>query len=419
MTKTLTAEEKKKMLSEKYIGTFELRFSQGRVEGDKAIPDTIQLIPIGQWDHDLYGAILITPGDIREFSQNFNAQVRKGVFITAGHEGFNELPAVGWITRVEAREDGLWGDVEWNNLGKGTLNDKQFKFFSPEFYRDYEDPQTHQLYRNVLIGGALTKSPYFKELQAIVFSEPKIKQAFNNNPTMNLKDIVAKKIEDLTADEQVFVREHQSELSAEEKTALTSIIDVETAEDKAAREKAEGEKATGDANEAAGLNRDGSAKIAASDLNKGKMIQMSETEANLLRKQADQGAQAFKELSATKLAGVVSKLIFSETNKTGRFLPKAEAKLKKFMENMDDAQRQSFNDLFADLADPQKFTEAGKGAGAVEGTAQAEVEAKIKVKMSENKDMKYSEALKAVMAETKGLEERYDSELPSARKIKA
>lgn len=420
--KILTAEQRKKMLSDKYRGVFPLQFSQGgEADGAKAIPDTIQLIPIGQWEHDAYGPILITAGDIREFAQNFNAAIRKGVFITAGHEGFAELPAVGWITRVEVRDTGLWGDVEWNELGKGTLADKQYKFFSPEFYRDYEDPQTHQIYRNVLIGGALTKSPYFKELEAIVFSEKKLANKFNN--TMNLKDILAKKIEDLSVEEQAFVKEHKAELTDEQKTALTSIIDVETAEEKEAREAKEAAdratsdaKAKEDANVAAGLNADGSAKVNASENKGSRMIQMSETEAALLRKQADEGAQAFKELSLGKLNAAVDVLMFSESNKTGRFLPKAKDKVRAFIEKMTDAQRLSFSDLLKDLADPQKFTEQGVGAKAADGTAQAELDTKVNAKMTANPKMKYSDALKAVMAENKGLEERYDSELPSARK---
>lgn len=429
MTKTLTVEQKKKMLSEKYIGVFPLEFSVGKKNADDGeIPDTIQIIPIGQWDHDLYGPIMITATDIKEFAQNFNAGVRKGVFITAGHEGFEELPAMGWITKVEARDTGLWGQVEWNDAGVNILSDKQFKFFSPEFYRDYEDPQTHQLYRNVLIGGALTKSPYFKELQAIVFSEPKLKKSFNTkNNEMNLKDILAKKMEALSAEEQQFLREHKTELTEEQKTAYTSIVDVETAEQKEAREKKEGEdkkaaddKAAADANVAAGLNPDGTAKVAANDGKAGKMIQMSEAEATQLRKMADEGSQAFAKLEASELTVVVKSMIFSETNKAGKVLPKGEAKLRAFMGKLDKAQRAAFSEILADVIISEKFSEVGKGTGAADGTAQAEVEAKITLKMSEaekaGKPMKYSEALKLVMSENDGLEKRYDEELPSGKR---
>lgn len=439
MTKTLTAAQEKKKLSEKHVGIFPLEFDDNAGEAEVSIPDVIHLIPIGQWEHDLYGPILITAGDIREFAQNFNAGIRKGVPITAGHEGMAELPANGWITSVECRDTGLWGVVEWNELGKETLSDKQYKFFSPEFYRDYEDPQTHQLYRNVITGGALTKSPYFKELEAIVFSEKKLQKQFNDNQnTMDLATLLAKDITTLDEAEKAFIKEHKAELTAEQLVSHTAIVDdAETAEEKEKRE--------GDENEAKGLNRDGSAKaektaeeIAAENVaaglnpdgsvkvegsdRSGKMIQMSETEHALLVKKADEGAQAFAELEKGKLNASVAALTFSESNKTGKFLPKSTDKLRTFMQGLNAEQKLAFSVLIADLPKNQVFNEVG-ASGAAEGTATAEVEAKVAVKMTAAEKagtpMKYSEALKEVMSEEKGLEERYDASLPSARKVQA
>jgi hypothetical protein len=66
---------------------------------------------------------------------------------------------------------------------------------------------------------------------------------------MSFKDILSKKPEDLSAEEKAFVREHKSVLSAEEATALASVLDGagETDEEKAAREaKAAEEKAAAD-----------------------------------------------------------------------------------------------------------------------------------------------------------------------------
>lgn len=428
MTKTLTADLKKKMLSSKYKGIFPLQFDDDSdLENDTGveIPDTIQMIPIGQWEHDLYGGIIITNQDIREFAQNYNAGVRKGVFITAGHEGFEELPAVGWITAVEIRDNGLWGVVEWNDGGKELLSDKAFKFFSPEFYRDYEDPQTHQLYRNVLIGGALTKSPYFKELEAIVFSESKLKKQFNETNTMDLNTILAKKVEELSTEEKAFVKEHAADLTDEQKVAFAPALEeakTETDEEKTAREAKEAEdkvaadKATEEANIAAGLNADGSEK----KIDASEKVTMSAMEFSILKKQADEGAKAFAEIKKNKLDTAVKTLVFSEGNKAGRFLPKNEAGLRTFMDGLNESQLKQFNDLVAALPkNTQAFSEIGKDV-AVDGTAQAEVEAKINLKMSEGekagKPMKYSDALKAVMAENEGLEQRYDEELPSARR---
>lgn len=403
-------------MNEKYKGVFPFEFDDSAQGGVVAIPDVIHLIPIGEWQHDLYGPIMITAGDIREFIQNFNAEVRKGVFITAGHEGFAELPAVGWITKLDQRDTGLWGTVEWNELGKETLSDKQYKFFSPEFYRDYEDPQTHQIYRNVLTGGALTKQPYFKELEAVVFSEPKLRKQFNEyNNTMNLKELVAKDITTLTDEEKAFIVEHKAELTEEEKVLVTSIIDApvetpaaETEEAKVAREAKE----AADANVAAGLNPDGSVKVEGSDK---KLVQISASELAALQAAADQGQQAFKELNKQKIEASVKALTFSNSNTEGKFLPKSSDKLRAFMEPMNDAQRVAFAALINELPKTQIFTEVGSG-GAAEGTAGAELNAKIEAVQKENPKMAYSDALKKVLVDNPGLEARYDAELPSARK---
>lgn len=409
--------------SAKFVMSFPLEFSEGKDggNGEAAIPDTIHIIPIGQWEHDLYGPMLITFSDIREFAQNFNAGIRKGVYITAGHEGYEELPAVAWFSAVEAREDGLWGKVEWNNSGKSLLGDKAFKFFSPEFYRDYEDPQTHQLYRNVLTGGALTKSPYFKELEAIVLSDKNIKK-FNNN-TMDLQALLAKDITTLTDEEKAFIKSHASELTEDQKTSHSAIVDApedtttvtETEEAKATREAAEAEaeaKAKGDANEAAGLNRDGSAKVEGSDK---KVVQISASELQILRNMADKGVAAFAELKANKLNSAVSALTFNDkTNKAGKFLPKSSDNLRAFMEELSDAQCAKFTALIGQLPTTQIFDEQGVTTGAVDGTAEAEVEAKVekKIEASQGK-LKYSDALRMVFEENKGLSERYNAEVAS------
>ena len=412
----------KKKASTKHMGIFPFEFDEPT--GDEvgvSIPDTIHLIPIGQWEHDLYGPILINNADIREFIQNFNAGIRKGVPITAGHEGYEELPATGWIMSLESRDTGLWGAVEWNELGKDTLSDKQYKFFSPEFYRDYEDPETHQLYRNVLTGGALTKSPYFKELEAIVFSEKKLKETFNNNEsTMDLKTILAKAVADLSVEEQAFLKEHAAELTDEQKSAYTAIIDAdsetaETEDEKVARENKE----TEDANVAAGKNADGTEKSPEAGVQASEKVLISASELKILRDKADKGASAFAELNKKKLDDSIGALTFSATNKSGKFLPKSTDTLRAFMESLNDTQKVKFSALIGELPKQVQFSELGTGAG-TEGTAQAEVEAKVQSKIEASakagKTMKYSDALKEVMAQNEGLEERYDTELPSARR---
>lgn len=420
-----------------HIDNFALKFD------DVLIPKQIHLIPIGKWDHDMYGPMVITFSDIEQFVQNFDAGIRKGVFITAGHEGYQELPAVAWITKVEARGDGLWGFVEWNESGKALLADKAFKYFSPEFYPVYEDPETHEITKNVLSGGALTKSPYFKELEAVVFSEKNSDKKLNlNDKTMNLKDLLAKKKSELTAEEKTFLKNNTEKMDSAEKKAYDEMMDSEVdasqkkasenageeepeakteeelaaeaeAAELAAKEAADAEaaKAAAEAEEAAKAEEQG--RIDASE-----KVMVSAHELSMLRKKADEGALAFKELQTAKMNVAVGKLIFNDnSNKDGKFLPKSTDTLRAFMETLSDAQSAKFSALMNELpsALDAKFSEKG-AEGAADGTSQAELDSKVELKLSENKGMGYSDALKLVLSENEGLEERYSRELPSARK---
>lgn len=411
----------------RFIGMFPFEFDDSSAAKTVAIPDAVHLIPIGQWEHDMYGPILITNNDIREFKMNFDARIRKGVYITAGHEGCEEYPAQGWITAVEMRDNGLWGSVEWNELGKQTLSDKQYKFISPEFYTMYEDPQTHEIYRNVLIGAALTKSPYFKELEAVIFSDKNIKNKFNENKNnnMNLTDLIAKDIATLTDEEKAFIKDNSADLTDEQKETYAAIIEVkeeekteetstetEKTEEEAPadEEKVEEETPAEETPAEEPAPEEGTEKVEASEKNKSVMISASELAT--LKDNAAKGELAFKELRTAKLDAEIKAMTFnSETNPVGRFLPKSADILRSFMESLDDKQLLSFKSIVTQLPKTATiFSEDGAEDGA-EGTAVNEMEAKVSAVLKANDKLTYGDALKLVMSENKGLGERYEKEL--------
>jgi hypothetical protein len=136
------------------------------------VPEWIQVIPgPGQWDHPKYGKITITENDLREFQRNFAAEVyQEHIPIDAEHET-KLAGACGWYKDVKLRgphgEPGLWAKVEWTERGKALLEEERYRYFSPEWYDRWTDPATGKEYRNVLIGGALTTRPFFKDKDLI------------------------------------------------------------------------------------------------------------------------------------------------------------------------------------------------------------------------------------------------------------
>ncbi|MBF0249956.1 MAG: phage protease [Alphaproteobacteria bacterium] len=70
-------------------------------------------------------------------------------------------PAAGWISKLEARADGIYGQVEWTEKAKAHLEGKEYRYLSPTFYHDKAG--------NVLriVRAALTNNPAIHELPAL------------------------------------------------------------------------------------------------------------------------------------------------------------------------------------------------------------------------------------------------------------
>lgn len=193
------------------IGTRPVLLIREFREQDGGVPDEIHVLPVGEWDHPAYGKIVIDEESIGKFVENFNAGIRRDLPITEGHEVFDEKPAIGWFRElIDKGADGLYTAVEWTEQEKQLLLSKAYKYFSPEFFEVYKDPQTRKKFTNVLIGGALTNKPYFKELEPVVFTEPHIINQFNE-PNMDLKEILGKVLATLSDEEKAFVKDHQDE----------------------------------------------------------------------------------------------------------------------------------------------------------------------------------------------------------------
>ena len=385
------------------------RICDCRLEFNEKVPDEIQLIPTGKWDHAKYGKMEITEEDITEFKENFDAGIRKGVPITAGHDDIIETEAVGWIKEVVDKGiQGLFAIIEWTKQGKTLLENKSFKYFSPEYYEVYEDPETRKKYTNVLSGGALTNSPYFKGLKAIVFSD---KDLINlNDNTMEIKEVLQKEISDLTDEEKKFIVDNKDELSDDDKVKYADVLEVkETETETEGDTETETEGGTEETTETEGETEETTEteKVEASDKN---VIKITAGEYSSLQAKADQGAKAFAELTKTNVGLEVGKLIFTEQNSNGKILPKNREKVFSFMMELSKKQRKEFTDIIDSIETKDIFSEKGSSDKTIAGTASAELETKIGERMTEKK-MTYSDALKEVFSENSELVKGYNSEV--------
>jgi hypothetical protein len=386
----------------------------------------IHIVPTGEWEHWSGYNFQITPETITEIVKNFNDGVRRDIPITAGHDTMSETPAVGWFTELrDAGADGLYGTVQWNAEGLRLLTGKMFKYFSAEIDFDLHDQEDDKDYGVVLTGGALTNHPFFKQLDldpsfgfseaerkvaetVLMFSVPNIIGQFSKS--MDLKTILAKKAEDLTADEKAFVRKHKGELDADQAAAFKDVI-----EEAPAETEEEKEKRIGDENEAKGLNRDGSTKtVEAHD--KGKTVTLSQAEVTALQLKANEGAKAFEKIEKMELSAEVDKFVFSSSNKEGHILPKQKDAVVAFMFSLDAKQRDQFRNIMGNMPKRSSslFTEMGtpESAATTLSDIAKEVDdgAKAIVKASNGK-IKYSAAVTQLFTDKPDLKQKYDQAL--------
>jgi phage I-like protein len=65
-----------------------------------------------------------------------------------------EAPAAGWITALEARENGVWAQVEWTPRAAQMIAEREYRFISPTFVYD---AKTNEIVE--IISAGLTNQP--------------------------------------------------------------------------------------------------------------------------------------------------------------------------------------------------------------------------------------------------------------------
>jgi phage I-like protein len=106
---------------------------------DPAAPDWLHLVPAGIFS----GADGRGPFSLQDADAVIVESMKAGKLPLdenhatdfAAPEG-RPSPARGWIVGMEARDDGIWGRVEWNAAGKALIDDKAYRGISPVLVSD-------------------------------------------------------------------------------------------------------------------------------------------------------------------------------------------------------------------------------------------------------------------------------------------
>jgi phage I-like protein len=146
------------------LGSIKLSLQDGR--------SWIQALPLGSYNHPIWGQIKITPDRVARFAENVNNNVREqDLDIDYDHKA-QDGKAAGWIREASDRgAEGLWILVEWTRTAAQALADGEYRYFSPEFADEWVHPKTNITFKDVLFGGALTNRPFLKDILPINLSE--------------------------------------------------------------------------------------------------------------------------------------------------------------------------------------------------------------------------------------------------------
>ena len=70
------------------------------------------------------------------------------------HDADKETRAFGWLTRLQNREDGIYGQVRWSATGKAAVDGGDYRFFSTEY-----DPENLAVLNREKNRARLSESP--------------------------------------------------------------------------------------------------------------------------------------------------------------------------------------------------------------------------------------------------------------------
>jgi phage I-like protein len=140
-------------------------------------------IPIavtGSWVKNDY-MFSITSHDLKEMVRNFDK--RKNEMVVIDYEHASEtpevarggpIPAAGWIHRLHEASNGkheLVALVEWTPEAEQMIRDGQYRFFSPAIDWGAVDKETGLPQGATLTSGALTNHPFLEELPPLMLSD--------------------------------------------------------------------------------------------------------------------------------------------------------------------------------------------------------------------------------------------------------
>jgi hypothetical protein len=402
-------------------------------EGGK-LPKEIEVMRVGTYKHPLYGDFTLTHADLDKFVDSWSRGVRahgengedKDLPINERHD--REGKARGWMKSLRHDGDGvLRAATDWTELGKEEISKKLYRYISPEWYLEYEDPESAQLYTHVLVGAGLTNVPYFKKLNPLTMSESSVIILGEEQNTMDkkLQDILAKDKATLSDEEKTYVREHRSDLSTEQQESFKDVL--ETNPEAARTEENPSDNKEGDKNTDTNTDTntdktsvDQNRTEANPDENKGGdnqpneasegNVMISASELQALRLSAKKADEVYSENKKMKLEKEFNEVFMaSEKNANGKLAPAQRDAFVGLMMSMSEGQQKQLREFVNTLPKLQIFGENGASSAVEADTAEAKVLKMADELIKNDANLSKTDAIKRVLETNKELAKEYNA----------
>src|SRR4030043_469023 len=215
-----------KLIDEATAGLYLSLMNPEGIKLSESLPSIIEICKVVEGYHAKYGKVVITKEMLNQMMINFDEKVI-GVDISIDYD-HETREAAGWIRSVflNYEQNKLMAEEKWTPKGALALNDREFRYFSPEFTLNYIHPHTGKEHGCTLTGGALVNRPFLK-MDAIV-------ELKNSNGGLKMT-------------ETILLTEHKEKVSVLEKEIENLKLSEKKLSDELTQIKAEKEKAERDA----------------------------------------------------------------------------------------------------------------------------------------------------------------------------
>jgi len=313
----------------------------------------IQIMKCWKRNHQIYWKFSVNEQTLDDVVNNFYQNKRwVDIAIDENHEP--EHKALWWVRQVYKKaQDNLFATIELTKKWAEVLSQWLYKYFSPEIARKRTDEESWENYKNLLIGGAFTNRPFFKNMTWLMASEVSEDDKnnlyilpFNEKKEMNkFKELLEKlsKETKISAEKFSELKKCFSELPVEEQTeeAKTQVSEVEAKVEKADEKKADEDK---------GDNED---KKEYSE-----KVVISKQEFSEFKNLASIVSRLTADARKREVADKVANMQFSESNKESVILPKHKDKVVEFACKLSEEQAEKFFEIIKDFKNiAEKFEE--------------------------------------------------------------